>query len=202
MRKSDSSKNVSFFVQKGRQKTGVFLLGARNVLWHALFNEKKCRSQDLRIIHVGKELRQPLVQTSPQSGINYESRGGCSGLFSVKSGKIPRMETALPLWETWPTAGLLHNESRPLMSILNLSCFNLTITSYPSTMCHSGQWLFPLEAIPSKAEWGLPSKGKCSSSDHLGEHLLNLLVLKHLLCAGRYMGFNKLWEEESNHFPG
>lgn len=49
----------------------------------------------------------------------------------------------------------------------------------------------------------LPSKGKCSSSDHLGEHLLNLLVFnKHLLCAGRCMGFNKLWEEESNHFPG
>lgn len=49
----------------------------------------------------------------------------------------------------------------------------------------------------------LPSKGKCSSSDHLGEHLLNLLVFnKHLLRAGRCMVFNKLWEEESNHFPG
>lgn len=84
MRKSDSSKNVSFFVQKGRQKTGVFLLGTRNVLCQALLNEEKCRSQNLRIIHVGRELGQPLVQTAPESRINYEGRRGCSGFFSVK----------------------------------------------------------------------------------------------------------------------
>lgn len=35
------------------------------------------------------------------------------------------METALPLWETWPTAGLLQNKSCPLMSILNLFHSNL-----------------------------------------------------------------------------
>lgn len=62
------------FLQEGRRKSGVFLLGARNVLCHALFNVKKFRSQDHRIIHVGRDLRRSLVQTPTQSRISYEVR--------------------------------------------------------------------------------------------------------------------------------
>lgn len=142
-----------------------------------------------------------------QTGSTMKAQEVAQGFFFIKSWKIPRIETALPLWETWPTAGLLQNKLCSLMSILYLSRFSLgqLLSSFhhmPFRSVIISPWSYSFKGCMGLGLF-LPSKGKCSSSDHLGGHLLNLLVFnKHLLCTERCMGFNKLWEEESNHFSG
>lgn len=60
-----------------------------------------------------------------KAGSTMKAEEVAQSFFSVQSRKIPRMETALRLLETWPTVELLQNEPCVLMSILNLSHFNL-----------------------------------------------------------------------------
>lgn len=63
-------------------------------------SDNQNNSQAHKMIHAGRDLRTSLVLPTPQSRMSCEIVPGCSGLFSVGSGKPSRLETAKPLQAT------------------------------------------------------------------------------------------------------
>lgn len=60
-----------------------------------------------RIIQVGRDLRRFVVRPPDQSRVSAEVRPGCSGYYSIRSWKPPRMETVQPFRtacsHAWPS---------------------------------------------------------------------------------------------------
>lgn len=98
---------------------------------------------DLQNRKARRDLKRFLVQSPAQSWVKTEFRPGCSGLYAVKSWKLPRVETTQPV----PTLHYPHSDfplpiskkQEPLISIYG-HCLILPLCTSVQSLVPSSWW--------------------------------------------------------------